>query len=670
MAIPFEKIVAEDLQLGYGPQSVTMPAGGSAVGSKVGLHTILPNVISALATGAVGDGTTDETAAFHAAIVALPAAGGTVVVPPGSYLLKTTLTLDRPVVLQLHRATLTFQTSPGISVAAAGAGSFIEGIGRLSTLQTLATSNFLMVNLQGTTFVKVRNVRCYGNAVATDPANPVVGIDINQSHGCEVTGCTFENLNYGVRLIDTVAPASTNPARNNVHDNHFVNAYGVNNGGYGLLHVRSVNSTIHDNNFGPGPFDRHCIYISAGSRKVIVSGNICDNATLAPISVNSGVTAGDEIQEVSITDNTIYGPNAVVANSHGISITGGFVRSVVSLNKIFGAGQYGILVQAASPAIVPSQIIIATNFIYHAQQIGILATDTIRLLLSGNQIIESGQQGAATYASINLSNVGAVTSDAVVHGNIAFGAQTSYGIAIGAGVVNTFIAGNDLNSNPSGAFTDGGTTTRFGLNFTGTAGDELIGGMTVRIAKSLNVGVAGVANVDGDAAFSRSANQGVILLGSAASHGWDMGALNAGEMTARIGGVQVLRLQPGGLGTGRIPRVALQGTPLVNGDFSVSGGWGATPTINVVSNTNSCDSKGEVSITAGGAGIAANPTVTLTFKDGTWGSVPYCLVIRNDANAPAAIAIVSAVSATQLTFQLLGLPVNGTTYNFQWIVIG
>jgi hypothetical protein len=39
MAVPYEKIVEEDLNLGTGTVSVTMPGGGSAVGNKIGLQS-------------------------------------------------------------------------------------------------------------------------------------------------------------------------------------------------------------------------------------------------------------------------------------------------------------------------------------------------------------------------------------------------------------------------------------------------------------------------------------------------------------------------------------------------------------------------------------------------------------------------------------------------------
>lgn len=50
MAVPYEKIVAEDLNLGVSTVSVTMPAGGSAVGNQIGQHTFLAQAFGASRT--------------------------------------------------------------------------------------------------------------------------------------------------------------------------------------------------------------------------------------------------------------------------------------------------------------------------------------------------------------------------------------------------------------------------------------------------------------------------------------------------------------------------------------------------------------------------------------------------------------------------------------------
>lgn len=59
MAVTFEKMVAEDMELGHGTVNRTMPAGGSAVGNKINLATFQEDtgeLFSALPTAAVGKG--------------------------------------------------------------------------------------------------------------------------------------------------------------------------------------------------------------------------------------------------------------------------------------------------------------------------------------------------------------------------------------------------------------------------------------------------------------------------------------------------------------------------------------------------------------------------------------------------------------------------------------
>lgn len=107
------------------------------------------------------------------------------------------------------------------------------------------------------------------------------------------------------------------------------------------------------------------------------------------------------------------------------------------------------------------------------------------------------------------------------------------------------------------------------------------------------------------------------------------------------------------------------GTAHVAGDWALSGGWGTTATASVASGCK--DSGGLLQITANGAGIAANPTVTLTFKDGTWTVAPRGVASRTDGSAPAAgYWRNSGATATTIIWTFEGTPVAGTTYGLQY----
>lgn len=108
------------------------------------------------------------------------------------------------------------------------------------------------------------------------------------------------------------------------------------------------------------------------------------------------------------------------------------------------------------------------------------------------------------------------------------------------------------------------------------------------------------------------------------------------------------------------------GTPLASGDWAMSAGWGTGATLSVAA--GSTDQRGQVTVTAGTAPVA-NPTLTLTFHDGSWPAVPFVLAGRNDAASPAA-QITWTTTATTLVLTFQGIPVAGQSYTINWVLIG
>jgi hypothetical protein len=108
---------------------------------------------------------------------------------------------------------------------------------------------------------------------------------------------------------------------------------------------------------------------------------------------------------------------------------------------------------------------------------------------------------------------------------------------------------------------------------------------------------------------------------------------------------------------------ANQGTALAVTDFALGGNWGTSPSVSAALGT---DSLFLATVLSGGGAPGANPTITITFKDGTWGSQPICVPSRNDINAPVAATWSvdrASSSATAVAFTFVGTPNTATSYN-------
>lgn len=130
----------------------------------------------------------------------------------------------------------------------------------------------------------------------------------------------------------------------------------------------------------------------------------------------------------------------------------------------------------------------------------------------------------------------------------------------------------------------------------------------------------------------------------------------ASDIRAAIGYLRGRRLQ------------ANEGTALVAGDFALGAGFGATASVSVKSGSN--DQRGEFTVTANGAGIAANPAITLTYKDGSWsGNLPFYMVARCGGAQPT-VPIDWGEFSTELQIAFRGTPVAGEQYTFRYQAIG
>lgn len=119
-------------------------------------------------------------------------------------------------------------------------------------------------------------------------------------------------------------------------------------------------------------------------------------------------------------------------------------------------------------------------------------------------------------------------------------------------------------------------------------------------------------------------------------------------------------------GNATVQRVVGAGTAHVAGDYVASANWGTTPTITPLAR----DTGGRVSVLAQ-ATTGANPTLALTFKDGTWTTVPAISYGRGDVAAPTTCFwALTTITATVATFTLVGTPTAGNTYILDFTVMG
>jgi hypothetical protein len=257
--------------------------------------------------------------------------------------------------------------------------------------------------------------------------------------------------------------------------------------------------------------------------------------------------------------------------------------------------------------------------------------------------------GNGTQGSISGSIFASVFS--AVNGVQQQSATTAFTLLDNAGIAHFFIAGSSPFTN---TFIQGNGS---GTTFIGTG------------AKAVNI-----PDANNLIQFPGATSGQVNLHAAAIAGNTDLTLPNSGTDTIAItNGTQTFLNKTLG-GTGSTNKDTLvnrerytQGTALVAGDFALSAGWGNTATITVVGT----DSAFRATITPNGAGIAANPTVTLTYHDGTWTNRPIVGITRADGNIPTAIWIDQAgSSATAAVMQFVGTPSAGVAMVINITVAG
>lgn len=410
-------------------------------------------VINVKSFGAVGDGTTDDTSAFAAAFAAVPAAGGTVYVPAGTYIIGSLSRVAKPFLV-------------------------LRGDGKeVTTLKVKASANlsssFLYLGSGSTDRISVEGITFDGNKSNQASGNTLLTIGwTGGAASSRVHNCRFINgYSYGLVIY--------NGSRSHIFGNEFITCTGVsarlvdlglvrfeNNlvtggGSYGVAAQGSSSDSdyaINNNVFK----DCADIAIATGTycQRATIVGNVVTNSTLNAIDVGS-------CEYLTIAANTVCvsGGGIVTDGSLGqVAITGNVVVTVDDA----GSGGSGVP-DARGISIVTSgttkSMTISGNVIENTWGHGISLHNVVGAAITGNHVKNAGVEGADA-SGITLNNC----TDITVTGNRVSDDQdtktTRYGLVTSGTSDYVLAVGNIFRGCLTGSTSLVGSNNTTGSNIT------------------------------------------------------------------------------------------------------------------------------------------------------------------------------------------------------------
>lgn len=477
-----------------------MLAGKQLSGSVGTVETFIggdqhDGVINIREFGAVGDGTTNDAAAFARALDALPSTGGAILFPPGyNYYLDSSSPSDFELA---NKANITI---------------FSYGQGARITL----SKNTMLLAITNVTHFRMSGLHIFGS-LQTDGflGNEVQGrLTVTACTHCEVATNHWENATQAI-----FAYSSDNLK---IHHNSFINTFNPieTAGGIGAI---NANTWITDNYFlanniipGTTSHDDQIATFSGPSGRFVISRNIIDMQGDHPKSCCHGILVdlnasqnGQEqnAQEVIIADNIIRNRlnTTALASIQGgaIEVRGrapGIISDVIIQGNILHNNGGGIVVNGPASRIsiignlidtVPASsggigrgiqvqtdkvttLNISQNIVHNVAYQGIYVRNAARAKIEGNIVTSPGNNGMEiseldmgaisgnqVYDSSGGGTNGARLSnmtDALVIGN-TFSGNTGYGLLLAGTQTRIKIIGNSWFKNKAGNFSNGSSST-------------------------------------------------------------------------------------------------------------------------------------------------------------------------------------------------------------------
>jgi hypothetical protein len=302
-------------------------SSSSSPGADLGASSVQPpNSINVRDYGAVGNGSTDDTAALQAAFNAAATSGKTVWLPPGTY---------------NHGGLL---DANGINVVGAGSKSILKATNPDQEALEVTGNGGSVSNLATETSARDRSSQPQAAAIWVSGAQNATikdvttvgaasnGVRVDDSNGTMVEGSFVDDTNADGITVDNGSSNTT------IQKNQVSNAGDDGISGLSLgsdaKPVEGLN--IIDNNIGNNAYGRG-IFVSANNVKI--EGNVANGGT------GSGITVGQDgssntraAEDVTISGNTIINKEDPTFTPIGLYNTGGTAETGISVtgNTVLG----------------------------------------------------------------------------------------------------------------------------------------------------------------------------------------------------------------------------------------------------------------------------------------------------------------------------------------------